>query len=167
MASVGLGISPSRMIEEIPSGETTQYEFLVFNTGDDLIEVNLVVEGDFVDFTEFSHETLTLEPEPKPHELPIKNGETILVSFTPPASSKSKEYIGSIAIVGSPATGSTFGGSVGVSTRVTLITIPPKSIFSYITTKHLIYSGIIVLLIVIFFLLKRAGLKIEFKKKKK
>ncbi len=167
MAAVGLGISPSKMVEQIPAGETTSYEFLVFNTGDSPIEVSFIVKGDFVDFTEFSRETLVLEPEPKPHELPIKNGETVIVSFSPPASSKSNEYVGTIAIVGSPSAGSTFGGSVGVSTQVTLKTIPTKSIFSYITTKHLIYFGILVVLIVIFFLLKRAGMKIEFKKKKK
>jgi|TARA_B100000315_G_C14535885_1_gene568405 hypothetical protein len=166
-AEVGVGISPSKIVEQIQSGEDSSYEFLVFNTGDIPIDIKIVVEGDIADFTTAEPKKKIVQPEPRPIALPIKNGETFIVTFNPPSKGKEVRYEGSISAIGTLISGSSFGGSVGVASKVELIVIPPKSIFAFITLTHWIIFGIIVLLILIFWVLKKEGLSISFKNKKK
>jgi len=163
-ADVGVGISPSKMIIQLEGGRTHEFELMVFNVGSDPMKLSFVVEGTLSEITEVEYdENLLVDPEPQPHELPIKNGKTVLVRFTPPASGE--EYEGTISALGSAGGGSTFGGSVGVASKIKIIVIPPESIFAFVTITHLIIAGVIVFLVLLFFILKKMGLKIGFKKK--
>ncbi|MBI4739171.1 hypothetical protein HY772_06465 [Candidatus Woesearchaeota archaeon] len=164
-AAVGVGISPSKIVLQIEGGKMQEIDLLVFNSGDSPLEISLSSEGDIVKFTEIEPKSVVLEPEPQPHALPIKNGRTFIVKFTPPAMGEVKKYTGTISATGKPAAGSQFGGSVGVATQVELIVTPPASIFAFITTTHLIIAGIIILIIIIILLLKKSGFRLKIEKK--
>lgn len=166
-AAVGVGLSPSKLNLQVVGGEVQEIELLVFNTGDRDMELNIIVEGDIADIATIDPESLVVSPEPMPHELPIKNGKTFKVYITPPVSSKTIVYSGTIAAVGSPNSGSQFGGSVGVATQVTLTVIPPSSFFDKITMTQKIIVGSILLLVLLIVVLKKMGLSISFGNKKK
>ncbi len=164
-ADVGVGLSPSRVVLEVEGGKTQQIDLLVFNSGDYLMEVGLSSEGDIADFTEIEPTSIIIEPEPKPQALPIKNGKTFIVKFKPPATRESKTYTGTISATGKPTGGSSFGGSVGVATKVELIVTPTVSMFAFITTTHILVAGIIILLIIIILLFRKAGFRFKIEKK--
>ena len=104
-AAVGVGISPSKMVLELESGQTKTVDLLVFNTGDNSMEISMSVEGDIKQFTQITPEKLPVAPEPKPHALPIKNGQSFTITFTAPAGTAAGKYTGTIAAPGSPSTG--------------------------------------------------------------
>src|SRR3989344_5269773 len=153
---VGVGISPSKMIFEIEAGKSQQLDILVYNTGDNLLDVTMEVDGEIQSFTKIEKNSFTIEPEPKPHEFPIKNGVHTTAVFSPPGNLKPKTYKGMIAAGGGPY-GSQFGGRVSVASQIEIIVRAPKSIFSYITTTHLLIVGIVILLALIIWFLKRMG----------
>ena len=164
-ADVGVGLSPSRVVLEVEGGKTQQIDLLVFNSGDYPMEISLNSEGDIADFTEIEPKSITVEPEPKPQSLPIKNGKTFIVRFKPPATREKKTYEGTISATGKPTGGSSFGGSVGVATKVELIVTPTVSMFAFITITHILIAGIIILLIIIILLLRKAGFSFKIEKK--
>lgn len=164
-ASVGVGISPSKVVLQVEGGKVQEIDLLIFNSGDIPLEISLSSEGDIAKFTQIEPGSVIVEPEPQPHALPIKNGKTFIVKFTPPATGEVKKYTGTISATGSPTAGSQFGGSVGVATRVELMVTPTKSIFAFITTEYLIIAGAIILLIIIILLLRRAGFRLKFERK--
>jgi len=163
-ADVGVGISPSKFLLEMPGGKTQQHEILIFNPGDGPLKVSLNIEGEIAEFTTVSPESEVLSPEPIPHERPIKNGKKFIVKFSPPASRFVKTYTGSISATGGPS-GGQFGGNVGVATIVELTVTPPRSFLDYITKTHVIIAGMIILFILLLVVLRKAGLKISFDKK--
>lgn len=165
-ADVGIGVSPSKIVLQVEGGKTQEISLLVFNSGDNSMEISVTSEGEIEKFTQIEPNSIVVEPEPKPHVLPIKNGKSFVVRFTPPATSDTKKYTGTISATGSPGAGSQFGGSVGVATQVELIVTPTTSIFAFLTATHIIAICAIVALIIIVLLLRRAGLIIQFKRKK-
>lgn len=164
-AAVGVGLSPSRVNLQVVGGEMLELDLLVFNTGDSTMDLGIVVEGAIKDFTVVDLSSLSIDPEPKPHELPIKNGRTFNVKFNPPVSRKIVTYTGTIVAVSGTSGESQFGGSVGVATQVILTVVPPKSFFDYIELIHLIIAGFIIAIIVVIVLLKKSGFTIKFEKK--
>ena len=166
-AAVGVGVSPSKIVLQIEGGKPQEIDFLVFNSGDSPLEISLSSEGDIAEFTEIEPKSVVVEPEPQPHELPIKNGKTFMVKFTPPATGEVRKYIGTISATGNPSAGSRFGGSVSVAAQVELTVTPSASIFAFITTTHLIIAGMIILLTTIVLLLKKSGLKLKLEKKER
>ena len=164
-ADVGVGISPSKIVLTLEGGKAQELDLLAFNSGDDLLEVSLTADGEIAPFTTIDLQKVIMEPEPKPHKLPIKNGKPFKVIIRPPSKSVITKYTGVIAVTGSPTGDSQFGGSVSVAAQIELTVTPPKSFLSYITTTHLLIAGIIVLIIIAVFLLKKAGLKFSFDKK--
>lgn len=160
-ANVGLGISPSKMKEQVVAGETYSYEFLVFNTGSQDIDLTFSTKGDFADFVVIETPDRTIAPEPEPHEFPIKNGKTFKVSVTFPKSSKEKIYSGTFSAIGGDSEGSRFGGSVGVTSQVEFIATPPASIFSRLTSTHYIIIGALALIVLLIYLFKKMGIKIQ------
>lgn len=162
-ADVGVGISPSKFVLQMEGGRPQTHEFVVFNPGDAPLEIAISIDGEIAEFTTVEPSHAIIEPEPQPHERPIKNSRNFVVTFNPPASRTAKTYKGSIAATGGPS-GGQFGGNVGVATLVELTALPPKSIFDYLTTTHWIIIGFIILLIILIILLKRAGLKVRFEK---
>jgi hypothetical protein len=170
-ASVGLGISPSKINLEMESGKTQEMELLVFNTGDKTLDISLNVEGDISEFTTVEPLVLTVEPEPVPQELPIKNGKKFKITFKPTASLSDKKYTGKITAVGNAGAGSQFGGNVGVATQVQLNVVSTKLFSAFFTKTNLIIGAIIVSVIIVLILLilfiKKSGMKIKFEKKKK
>lgn len=160
-ASVGIGISPSKMKEQLVAGKTYTYNILVFNTGSSELEISLSALGELKGFTQIEPESLVIQPEPQPQELPIKNGQYFKVTFTPPRSGKMSTYVGTLSAIGKTSSDSQFGGNVGVSSQVELVVLPPKSIFSRLNTTHYIIIGAIVLVILLIFLFKRLGIKIS------
>lgn len=168
-ASIGIGISPSKINLQIESGKTQEIELLVFNTGDKILDIGLNVEGDIKEFTTIEPSSLSVEPEPAPQELPIKNGKTFKIKFNPSAVFNDKKYTGKITATGSSGSGSQFGGNVGVATQVELLVTPSKSILAFLTETNLIIVGVIVLaiilIILIIYFLKKSRLRIRFEKK--
>lgn len=162
-AAVGIGISPSKMKEQLVAGSEYTYEILVFNTGSDPMEISLAPQGDLVGFTRIEPDSLIIEPEPYPREYPIKNGKIFRVTFDLPTyGGKTQHFVGTLSATGSGNSGSNFGGSVGVSSQIELIVNPPKSIFSKIKPVYYLIAGAIVLVLFLVILLRKAGLRISF-----
>lgn len=166
-ADVGVGVSPSKMIEQIQAGQSEEVELLIFNTGDASLDISLSFTGDIAKFAEVVTTSQIIEPEPKPHALPIKNGKTFLVKLSVPGGTKAGTYSGLISATGGAVEGSTFGGNVGVSTKIDIQVIEPESFFAKISTTSYIIIGAIILLILLIWFLKKQGLNISFKKNKK
>ncbi len=164
-ADVGIGVSPSKLVIEVEGGTVKQESLLAFNPGDGAIEVSIGVEGEIAEFIKVSPEKLVLEPEPKPHARPIKNGENFLITISPKATNKEKRYSGTITISGGAVPGSQLGGNVGVGIAIEIRVTPTVSIFDYITRTHMLIAGAAVFVILIFFILKGAGLTVSFKRK--
>ncbi|MCF7910579.1 hypothetical protein K9L16_02820 [Candidatus Pacearchaeota archaeon] len=164
-AEVGVGISPSKLKFQIIGGSEYEQEITVFNTGTYDSEIFLVAEGDIAGFTEITPKSVVVSPEPKPHELPLKNSQTFLVKFDPPSVAEKTTYSGSLSAVGSGSSDSTFGGKVGVTAQVVIENVPSDSFFSKISQTHVIITCIIIILILIFFVLKDTDISIKFKKK--
>lgn len=161
-AEVGLGISPSKMREHLIAGSSYTYDIVVFNVGTDAMEINLVVNGEIAPFTTITPASEIIEPEPKPHEFPIKNGKVFSVTFDIPNGGKERVYTGSLSAVGKGAGDTQFGGNVAVVSRVELNVLPPTSFLEKLTPIHYLAFGAIVLLALVVLGLKRAGLKIQF-----
>jgi hypothetical protein len=166
-ANVGLGVSPSKIREEVTSGESYSYDYLVFNTGSQDINVKISVEGEISEFVTFESSQAVISPEPLPHEFPIKNGINFQYTIDFPKTMKPKVYTGKISVIGSGGGDSQFGGNVGVSTAVEYISIPPKSVFSKIGTNMYIFVAVLIALIALILILKKMGLKIVIKSKNK
>jgi len=163
-AAVGVGVSPSKMRFQVEGGKTQRMELLLYNTGDYDLELGVKLEGDIAEIATATPEKVTVKPEPKPHEMPIKNGKKVTITFTPPATRRTKTYTGKIAASGTPK-GVQLGGSVGVASLVEMIVTPTPSILAFITPIHILVAGIIIGLIIIILILWKLGLKIEFKRK--
>jgi len=163
-ANIGLGTSPSKVVLQVQSGQETSVEILVFNPGDQKLKVSFAAEGDIAPFTTFSEESVEITPELQPHTLPIKNGKTTRVTFKPPASPQTKTYLGALSATGGPTEDAQFGGAVGVATLVTLTATPPPSVLDYITAQHIIIGATAIIILLMFIILKKRGLKLTFEK---
>ena len=161
-SNVGIGVSPSRIILQADAGSTQEIELLVFNTGDTPLDATISFEGDIAQFSTSSPEKYTIQPEPVPHALPIKNGVTYIVKIKLP-NEAGKTYKGTIAATGSLVSGSQFGGSVGVATQIEITTSPAKSFT--IDTIYLIAIAIIIALIIIILLVKKSGISFKVERK--
>jgi hypothetical protein len=151
-AEVGLGVSPSKIRLAVNGGESQEIEMLVFNSGDNPLDVQLVAEGDIAKYVEITPAgTISLEPEPKPHALPIKNGKTFIIKFNPPMTFTTKTLTGKISAVGSPTAEMQFGGSIGVAMQVELIVSPSGTGYIWY-----IVIGVLAALAIIVWLMKRA-----------
>ena len=165
-ADVGVGISPSKFIVAVPGGQTQDFEMIVYNPGTDSLEVGIEIEGEISKFTTVEPMRAVIRPEPAPHERPIKNSKRFKVTFSPPPSTKPKVYKGSIAASGGPA-GGQFGGRVGVASLVELTVPPPIRFWDYITRTHIMIAGIILGILVLILVLRKAGLRLRFENKKR
>jgi len=162
-AAVGIGISPSKMRQQIVAGEIFTQDILVFNTGSDAMEINLVAEGEIKAFTEIKESALIVEAEPD-DKLPIENGKIFTVTFNPPRSGSEKIFTGTLSATGKGTGNSQFGGNVKVSSNIELIVVPAKSIFARLTGTNYLIIGIILLLIILIIFLKKSGISISFNK---
>ncbi len=166
-ASVGVGISPTKVVYQIEAGSDKQFDLTVFNSGDTPLEVSLTVDGTISEFTDVSNERIVIQPEPTPHALPIKNGKSLSVTFSPRGSLKSGTYTGTISATGSPGEGSQFGGSVAVATQVEIIIVPAASFLSRIPSVYLYGMIGLLAVIVIIYTLHRMGFTINVARAKK
>lgn len=164
-AEIGVGVSPSKIVLQIEGGKTDSTNLLVFNSGDHTIDISLKAEGDIAEFVQIDPVIQTIDPEPKPHALPIKNGKNFKLTFSPPTTNIKKTYTGMISAIGGSAETSQFGGSVGVATQVEIRTTPTISKFAFINITHLLIIGIIICIVLAGYMLKKSGLEITFKKK--
>lgn len=163
-ASVGVGISPSKMRQQIVAGETLVQEILIFNTGSDAMEITLIAEGEIKAFTEIEESALIVEAEPN-DELPIENGKIFTVTFSPPRSGSEKTFTGTLSANGKGTGESQFGGNVKVSSNVEIVVVPAKSIFARLTNTHYLIIGILFALVLLVIFLKKSGISIKFNKK--
>lgn len=166
LADVGVGLSPSKIILQIEGGTKQDFQFLAFNSGDYPLDISLSVSGDIVKFTKIGDSNIMVEPEPKPHALPIKNGRTFTVTFSPPVSSETKRYTGTVSASGSPSKGAQFGGSVGVAAPVEIIVTPPASMLAFITPTYSAIILLIIAILAIIFLLKKSGITISVQRRR-
>jgi hypothetical protein len=155
-SAVGVGVSPSRINLEVEAGKVQELEFLVFNIGDKPIDIYLKAEGDISQFTIVDPVTLTIEPEPTPHELPIKNGKTFKVEFVPKKSMSGKSYSGTIVAIGSSGSASQFGGNVGVASQVNIAVVSPVEKSSVSASMVMaIVAGLVIIFLIGFLLIKK------------
>jgi hypothetical protein len=161
-AEVGVGISPTKVALQFESGKEHHFSLLVFNSGDSNLDITLSAEGEIAQYVSFEPTQSSVEPEPRPHALPIRNGENFVVTFDAPRVSKPTKYVGSISATGTPGAGSQFGGSVGVATQVEITVVPAESSFNRIPPVYLYIAAGIVALVVIVFALRRMHMHISF-----
>src|SRR3989344_2153662 len=89
---VGVGVSPSKWQLTIQGGTTQTFDLLIFNTGDFPMEIQVSASDSIAQFTTITPPTVVIEPEPQPHELPIKNGKKVTVTFAPPVKGDTVHY---------------------------------------------------------------------------
>jgi hypothetical protein len=162
MADVGVGISPTKVVLQFEGGGESQFSLLVFNSGDSNLKISLSADGEIAKFISFSPAEEEIEPEARPHALPIKNGKNFVVTFDAPRVSRPTKYTGTISATGTPGEGSQFGGSVGVATQVEITVVPAESLFQRIPPVYLYVAAGIVALVVIVFALRRMHMHISF-----
>lgn len=163
-AATGVGISPTESRLQIEAGQEQTLNIVVFNSGDSLLKVSLHPEGDVAPFVKVEGTEVSIEPEPQPHALPIKNGKTYALRVKVPAGTKPGIYNGEIAVVGSVAGSSQFGGSVGVASRLVVTVVPATSLFAKIPRMYYVIIAIIIAIIALWFALKKAGIQITVQK---
>ena len=151
LADVGVGISPTKIVLNMESGKSQQVDFLMFNSGDSPLNVNVNLEGDIAKIGTVSGVSGNdvIQPEPLPHQLPIKNGKTFSVTFSPSMAFFEKKYSGTISVSGSPVDGSQFGGSVGVAAQADITVTPSAS------SKAVLYGAIVLVVIIAFLCWKK------------
>lgn len=161
-ADVGLGVSPSKMRQQIVSGDTYEYQFYVFNTGDNLMDVSLNIKGDIAEFSTVSPVDSSISPEPKPHELPLKNAKLFTLTVDAPNVRNQEIYSGTFSAIGGGSKESKFGGSVGVSSQIEFVVIPKEGFLAKLTKTHYIIVGVLLGLIALILIFKKLGIKIQF-----
>jgi hypothetical protein len=107
-------------------------EFLVFNSGDFPMDISLGSEGNIGEIISLEPSTQKVEPEPKPHKRPIKNGKTVRIRFSPPGSGETMTYSGKLVASASPLAGSMFGGTIAVAAPIDVKVTPARSILAMI-----------------------------------
>lgn len=162
MADVGVGISPTKVVLQFESGRESQFSLLVFNSGDSNLEISLSADGEIAKLVSVSPTEENIEPEPRPHALPIRNGKNFVVTFDAPRVSRPTKYTGTISAVGTPGEGSQFGGSVGVATQVEITVVPSESLFKRIPAVYLYVAVGILALVVIIFVLRKMHMHVSF-----
>jgi len=162
-ASVGVGLSPSKMREHLTSGQSYTYDILVFNTGSDNMDITLSATGEIAEFVEIVENKMIVFPEPN-DELPIENGRTFKVVINAPRTGTEKIFKGKIVATGSGAGDSQFGGNVAVSSQIELVVTPSKSIFAKLNTIHYVILGLVLFIILMIVLIRKSGIKISFDK---
>lgn len=165
-ADVGLGVSPSKMREQIVSGQTYEYELFVFNTGDQDIDVSFNPSEEFVDFVEVIPSNMIIVPEPKPHELPLKNAESFKVVVKAPKVKEQTVYSGKISIIGGGVEGAKFGGNIGVSSQIEFIVVPAEGFLAKLSNVHYIVFSLIIFIVTLSLIFRKIGFSIKFEKKK-
>ena len=157
LGEVGVGVSPSKFQLTIQGGTTQTFDLLIFNTGDFPMEIQVSASDSIAPFTTITPSAILVEPEPQPHELPIKNGKKVTVTFAPPVKGDTIHYSGEVSATGRPSGSAQFGGSVGVATMVEMTVFPPESIFAFITATHVLIAVAVILIFAVIMLLRKAG----------
>lgn len=166
-ADIGIGVSPSKLREQVVSGESYEYDLFVFNTGSGVIDVTLSVSEELSDFVTVVENRVTIDPEPLPHELPLKNAESVKIIVNAPKVRSEEIRLGKISITGGGSSESNFGGNVGVSSQLEFIVVPAEGFLAKLSNIHYIVFSLIVFIIVLSLLLRKVGFTISFRKKKK
>lgn len=164
-AEIGLGMSPSRMIEHVVAGESQFIEITVFNVGDEDVNITLVPKGDIVKFVTITPAVQTVEPEPRPHEFPVKNGRIFYVVIDVPKGTSSGEYYGTFSAIGSGDGVSQLGANVAVVAQMELNVLKTKSFFARLNPSYYFAIGLILIGFAIAFSLKNFKLQLKVKKK--
>ncbi len=163
-ASIGVGISPSKIFDKIESKQEKNYTFIIYNTGDIPLNIKLSSSDGITGIAKFYPQEAILQPEPEPHRLPPVNGKTITVTIKAPVERATKTIVGHVVATAGSVPGSSFGGSGAVASRVELEISPPKHIWDYLTEKQVIMGSIGVLLLIILvvttIVMRKKGLKI-------
>lgn len=155
-ASVGVGISPTKMVLQLEGGKEHQLNLLIFNSGDNDLNIRVHSEGDIAQYVTVDPTSALIKPEPFPHALPIRNGKNFAIMFNAPRVTEPTVITGTFSAVGSPASGSQFGGSVGVAAQVEITVMPGDSFFSRINTSTMIAVGVLVVAIIVFAFYRKA-----------
>ena len=80
-ASVGVGLSPSKMNLQVVGGEMQEIDLLVFNSGDNPMELKMVIEGDIAEFTTTDPESLSVNPGENFFACPGSDSSSELLDF--------------------------------------------------------------------------------------
>ncbi len=151
-ASIGVGISPSKVLDQVVSKQEKNYTFTIYNTGDIPVLIKMSASDELEGKVRFYPEELSLLPEPEPHRLPPVNGKDIIVTVKAPVSHDLKKITGHIVATAGAAPGSSFGGSGAVASRFELMIGPPKYFWDYMTDKQILLANLVILLIIIIFI---------------
>lgn len=165
-ADVGIGVSPSKMREQVTSGESYEYDIFVFNTGSETIDVTLSVSEELSEFVTVVEGVVTIDPEPMPHALPLKNAKSVKIIVNAPKVRNEEVYSGKISIIGGGNAESNFGGNVGVSSQLEFIVIPAKGILSNFSNTHYIVFSLIVFVVTLSLVFRKIGFTVSFGRKK-
>lgn len=163
-ASIGVGISPSKIFDVLESKERRNYTFIIYNTGNIDVKARMSLTDDIEKWdVKFYPEEFILKPEPEPHRLPPANGQTVTVSLKSPVS-KAKKFTGHVVASAGPSDGSSFGGSGAVASRIELEILPPKHFWDYWTKKQVITGSavttLVLLMLIGLFIMKKKGLRL-------
>ena len=153
-ASIGVGISPSKVSDQVVSKQEKNCTFTIYNTGDIPVLIKMSASDELEGKVKFYPEELSIIPEPEPHRLPPVNGKDVIVTVKAPVSRDLKKITGHIVATAGAAPGSSFGGSGAVASRFELQISPPKHFWDYMTDKQIILVNLLILLVIIIFIVR-------------
>ncbi len=159
-ASVGIGISPAKVVDIINGGTEKSYEYTVYNTGDMNVTAKLEASDELKKYVKFSPVEVDLQPEPEPHRLPPVNGKKIIMILMAPK--RAVNITGSVVASVNPG----FGGLIttgAVASRFILEVRPRDNYFNMLTRKQITgMTAVLVTLMLlaanIWYILKRKGI---------
>ena len=167
-ASIGVGISPSKVNDRIGSKEEKNYTFIIYNTGNTNVLIKMGSSDGIDGKAKFYPSELTLIPEPEPHRLPPVNGKEVIVTIKAPVTGSLKKFVGYVVATAGAAPGSSFGGSGAVASRFELEVTPAKYFWDYMSTLQIVLSILVILLIIsiiiIRMIMKKKGIHFGFVK---
>ncbi len=166
LADIGVGLSPAKRIYNVEGGQVVDDTYTVYNTGDGDLLASISADGVIAQFVTIDASSLLVKPEPNPHTLPIKNGQTFHVRYKIPTGWSPQTYTGNIVASGGRAPGSTLGGSVSVAMQVEIYAKPTRYFWNRITPNQWMLIGGVLIFIVLFFgsrrYMKKRGIHLRF-----
>jgi len=168
-ASIGIGVSPSKVYDKMQSKQEKNFTFSIYNTGDITLKAKMSASEEMNNMVTFYPEEITIEPEPEPHRLPAVNGKNVIVTLKAPVTNKIRKITGHIVATAGSGGGSTFGGSGAVASRFELEISPPTHFWEYWTRTQVTIGSIIIALVLglltAILIMKKKGLSVGLIKK--
>jgi hypothetical protein len=116
-STVAVGLTPASVILGGESGQEVYWDFIVFDVGDEAVNVTISTVGAIAPFSYPNITTLIVQPEPKPFTSPPRNGQKVRIFLKTPHVDKSTTYMGGVSVL---------GGALSVIATLSFVAFPTR-----------------------------------------